>query len=98
MLVVLPRSFQYSDREAPKDWNRNQYQILGPHALEPFRFFEELQTEVPFSVHSLLPAFQNTDVFPTCFEADSHWNDSGTTVAAEAIADALIPRLHEAGW
>ena len=91
VVVVLPRSFQYSDREAPGSWESSQYEVLGPFALEPFRFFEDLAKEVDYPIHSLLPAFRQTKVFPTCFESDPHWNDAGTTVAAEDIA-ALLER------
>jgi len=91
VVVVLPRSFQYSDREAPGSWEAGEYAVQGPFALEPFRFFEELALRVDYPIHSLLPAFQQTTVFPTCFERDPHWTDAGTTVAAEDIA-ALLER------
>ena len=92
VVLVLPRSFQYSDREAPENWEvvrDEEYEVLGPYALEPFRFFDELRGQVDYPIHSLLEAFRDSGVFPTCFEDDPHWNDAGTTVAARAIAELL---------
>jgi hypothetical protein len=95
-VVVLPRSFQYSARECPNNWEADRYEVLGPHALEPFRFFDELRARADYPIHSLLPAFQASSVFPTCFDADPHWNDNGTTVAAEAIAAILRSHIESA--
>jgi len=88
-LFVLPRAYQYSDRECPDSWDKHAFTVLGPYALEPFRFFAELKDKVDYPIHSLLPAFQETDLYPTCFKNDPHWNEDGAGVAAEAIADAL---------
>lgn len=90
-LVVLPRAYQFSDREVPRNWEAGEYQVLGPHAHEPFRFFEEYARTARFPVLPLLGAFCETDVFPTCFEDDPHYNAAGHRVAAEAIARALEP-------
>jgi len=89
VVIVLPRSFQYSDREAPHNWEAEEYEELGPFALEPFRFFDELRGQVDYPINSLLETFRNAGVFPTCFEDDPHWNDAGTTIAARAIATIL---------
>ncbi len=89
VVFILPRHYQYSDREAPGSWERGKYEVLGPYSREPFRFFEELATTRPYPIHSLLPAFLETDVFPTCFEHDPHWNADGARVAADAIAAIL---------
>jgi len=88
-VVVVPRNYQYSDRESPRSWERNAYEPLGPYALEPFRFFSELDGKLGFPVYSLLPAFQRTTVFPTCFVDDPHWNEDGARVAADALAPIL---------
>jgi len=90
-VVVVPRNYQYSARESPRSWERKAYEPLGPYALEPFRFFSELSAEgtLGFPVYSLLPAFQQTKVFPTCFVDDPHWNPEGARVAAEALAPML---------
>ena len=90
VVFVFPRSFQYSTREAPESWERNETENLGPHVLEPFAYFEEIQGDLPFPVISLLPAFQNPDVFPTCFIGDPHWNANGARVAARAITARCI--------
>ncbi len=93
-LVVLPRNFQYSDRESPASWEAGEYMSLGPYVLEPFRFFAEQAKAAAFPVHSLLPTFQETTVFPTCFTGDPHWTPAGTTVAA----DALVQMCLSEGW
>lgn len=82
---VFPRSFQYSDREHPESWELDEVESLGPHVFEPFAFFDEVRDQLPFPVISLLPDFQSTDVFPTCFHDDSHWNADGAAIAARAI-------------
>lgn len=94
ILFVLPRSYQYSDRESPKSWEKDSYTPLGPYALEPFRFFDELKGKVDYPVYSLLKDFQETDVFPTCFEHDPHWNDAGATVAAKAITRFMVEEIN----
>lgn len=90
-VFVLPRAYQYSDRECPRNWERDEYTVLGPHALEPFRFFEELAGRVDYPVHSLLGDFRASREFPLYFEHDPHWNEAGHGVAARAIADRLGP-------
>jgi len=89
-LVVLPRNFQYSDRESPFSWEQGDYEDLGPWVLEPFRFFEEQARTVSFPVHSLLPAFRETEVFPTCYTGDPHWTPAGTRVAADALVGMAV--------
>lgn len=93
-LIVLPRNFQYSDRESPYSWERGQYHDLGPFVLEPFRFFDEKATSAPFPIHSLLPAFEATEIFPTCYSGDPHWTPAGTKVAADALVEMAV----EGGW
>lgn len=93
-VIVLPRNFQYSDRESPSSWERGDYEILGPSVLDPFRFFDQQAGEALFRVHSLLPAFQKTDVFPTCYSADPHWTPAGTQVAADAVVAMAV----DGGW
>ena len=89
-LIVLPRNFQYSDRESPLSWEAGDYENLGPFVLEPFRFFEEQAATAPFPIHSLLPTFKETDVFPTCFTGDPHWTPAGTQVAADALVEMAV--------
>lgn len=85
ILMILPRSYQYSDKESPNNWEKNEYEILGPYSHEPFKYFEGIKNEVDYPIHSLLPYFQNTTIFPTCFDHDPHWNEEGARIAAEAI-------------
>lgn len=93
LLVVFPRPFQYSDRESPKSWERHLYRPLGPHVLEPFRFIDELRTEVDYSVRSLLPIFEETETFPTTFFDDPHWNLDGNELATTALMGLIEERL-----
>ena len=91
VLVVLPRTYQYDAAESLDNREAAWYEVLGPHALEPFRWVDEEAVGWPFPVVSLLPAFRETDVFPTAFEDDPHWTPAGHRVAAGAIADAVAP-------
>jgi len=89
-LLVFPRSFQYSSRESPASWEAAEYTPMGPWVLEPFRFFDERRKEAPFKIHSLLPAFRNTVVFPTCFSDDPHWTPAGVGVAVEDLVATAV--------
>ena len=95
MVIVLPRTYQYSDRESPENWEARHYTVLGPHSLEPFRFFEELALEVDYPIHSLLDTFRDTDIFPTSFSDDPHWNPAGADLAAGAITRLLRKSVRE---
>ena len=94
-VVVLPRSYQYSARECPNNWEAERYDVLGPHAREPFAYFAELAASVDYPIWPLLEDFLSSDVFPTCFDADPHWNEAGSAVAARAIFARLEPLLRE---
>ena len=89
VLVVLPRTYQYTELEPRDSWEAFEYVALGEFVHEPFRFFEEYARTAPFPVVSLLEDFRTTPVFPTAFDNDPHWNPDGHRVAAEAIARAL---------
>ncbi|HXB56397.1 MAG TPA: hypothetical protein VN461_16605 [Vicinamibacteria bacterium] len=91
VFVLLPRSHQYSAREAPHNWESHEYTRLGPYALEPFRYFDELRGHVPYPVVSLLPDFQAAKEFPLYLDNDPHWSAAGNRVAAEAIWRAIRP-------
>jgi lysophospholipase L1-like esterase len=93
VVLLLPRTFQYSAEESPDNWEAGSYTVLGPYSREPFRFFESIADRLTFPVLSLLPTFEHTTVFPTSQTDDPHWNADGHRVAAEAIADFLAPRL-----
>lgn len=95
VVVVLPRSYQYSDREVPRNHEASQYAVLGPYSLEPFRFFDELRPTRAYPIVSLLEDFRANTEFPTCFEDDAHWNALGHRVAARAIARELAPIVDE---
>ena len=94
-VLLLPRCFQYSAEESPGNREAAEYTVLGPHSLEPFRFFASLEGKLSFPVLSLLPAFRDTTVFPTCLADDPHWTAAGHRVAAEAIAAFLADRIEE---
>jgi hypothetical protein len=50
---------------------------------------------VDFPVYSLLEGFQETEVFPTCFHDDPHWNASGSNLAAELIVGHILKHIEE---
>lgn len=90
--VMIPRNFQYSDRECADDPNRIYYTPLGPYVREPERWFTELKSRVDFPCESLLTWFEESPVFPKCFPKDPHWVSAGCAVAAEGIARVLDER------
>lgn len=90
VLIILPRAFQYSTRECPDNWEASSYINLGEYVHEPFRLFEQMEKDVDYPIISLLDTFQSTAVFPTCFQDDPHWNESGHKVAAEGLFKALL--------
>ena len=55
------------------------------------RYFAERPQRPAYPVRSLLPDFLDTDVFPTAFKADPHWNVDGVRVAV----DGLLRFLYE---
>ena len=85
ILLVFPRSYQYSDKESPNNWEKSQYQALGPFAHEPFKYFEQIKDDVDYPIFSLLPDFLDSTNFPTVFDNDPHWNETGTRIAVNAI-------------
>ena len=92
-VAALPRSYQHSKRECPKNWEAAEYEPLGPYALEPFKFFDELRQREQFPVWSLLEAFRDSEEFPLCFESDPHWTALGHTVAADGLAAPILELL-----
>lgn len=90
--IMIPRNFQYSDRECPDDPNRVYYTPLGPYVREPEKWFTALKTRVDFPCESLLTWFEESPVFPKCFPKDPHWVSAGCQVAAEGIARFLDAR------
>lgn len=102
MLVMLPRNYQYSDRESPESYIRVLYDVGGPFVREPFRWLKAFKSRAEFPCYSLLTDFESCGVFPTCFHDDPHWNRAGHTVAAEAIyrileGEGYWSRLTEGG-
>ena len=93
ILIILPRHYQYNAKESPKNWEAGEYRVLGPYSLELFRYFEMLSKKVDFPIYSLLKDFQETDVFPTCYEDDPHWNENGSEVATKGVVRILEPYL-----
>jgi len=91
VVFVLPRSYQYSDHECPQSWEKDMYVPLGPHALEVFRWLDEIRPQLDFPLVSLLETFQQNQEFPTCMDDDPHWNATGHRVAAEAVLKTLLP-------
>ncbi len=88
VVVLVPRSYQYSTRECPLNYE-NKYTILGPHVLNPFRFFAEVKSALPYPVLDLLPVFKQSQEFPLYFADDPHWNPAGARLAAQTLLDFL---------
>ncbi len=98
LVVIYPRSYQYSEREAPTNWAKNSYEIMGEYSLEPFAIFEAFARSESFPVHSFLRTFQETDVFPTCRYEDPHWTERGNRLVAETTvelfrAEGILPAI-----
>jgi len=90
-VVIYPRAYQYSDREAARSWELG-YDALGPHVREPFRYFAEVAETLPYPVLDLLPAFEASDEFPLFFARDPHWNPRGAGLAAREVFAGLVAR------
>ncbi len=91
VLFALPRGFMFSTTESPNNWEAGRYTPLGDYVLEPFLFLEDRADSLEYPYRSLLPAFKDTEVFPTSFDDDPHWNDAGTELAARAVFDLCLP-------
>lgn len=94
VLVLLPRHFQFSDRECPENWEAHHYRTLGPWVHEPNKWLCDLASRVDFACYDLLTDFATAHTVPLCFEDDPHWTPAGHQVAAEAIADRLVAGGH----
>jgi hypothetical protein len=90
-VVIYPRAYQYSDREAARSWELG-YDALGPHVREPFRYFAEVAETLPYPVLDLLPAFEASNEFPLFFVRDPHWNPRGAGLAAREVFSGLAAR------
>jgi hypothetical protein len=95
-LVIYPRAYQYSLREAPESWEAHRYEALGPWVREPFRYFEDNRDRLPYPVLSALGAFEESDEFPLFQNDDPHWNAAGARLMARTVArwtaeQGLIP-------
>lgn len=87
IVFIPPRHWQYTDQESPLSWERHNYVAKSEHVLNNFVYFDEKAITAPFPIISLLKDFQQTNVFPTTFEKDSHWNPDGAKFAAERILE-----------
>jgi hypothetical protein len=92
-VVIYPRSFQYSNSESPKNWERRFYAADGPFVREPFRYFREVAAELPYPVIDLMPTFEQSTATPLFLEDDPHWNRAGARLAGSS----LVPKLVELG-
>lgn len=91
-LVIYPRAYQYSRREAPRTWEDDRYQRLGPFVREPLNYIDQVADALPFPVIDLWPAFEGSTRFPLFFRNDPHWNRFGAALAAETAAHELSHR------
>jgi hypothetical protein len=92
LLVVPPRAYQYSEVECPRNWEASSYEIMGPYALDPFRYFDGVAPRLSYPVLTLLQTFRDAHDFPLFRDDDPHWSAAGTRLVAEAVARELIAR------
>jgi lysophospholipase L1-like esterase len=91
VLVIMPRAYQYSDRESLHNWEANEYTTLGPYCREPFRYFDELRPKVDYPIVSMLDEFRSAKEFPLFRDDDPHWNAEGQRVAARGLVRVIEP-------
>ena len=90
VVVIPPRHWQYTAKESPHSWENGSFEAMGPYALENYRYFDEKRPVTPYPLISLLNDFKNSTVFPTTFDKDSHWNQHGAKLAADAIFNHVL--------
>ena len=93
-LFILPR-YQHYDRNQclvgdPDGTEGGDIPLSDDYMFEYLNYFARKAKLVDFPIHSLLPNFQKTDVFPTVFDDNLHYNANGHKVAADAITNYLI--------
>lgn len=84
VVFVPPRHWQYTDKEAIDSWENGGFDVMGPYALENYRYFAGQQP--PFALVPMLDDFRETTLFPLNFRVDSHWNKQGARFFAERVA------------
>jgi|CXWL01.1.fsa_nt_gi lysophospholipase L1-like esterase len=92
-VVILPRFQHWSRREAPHNWEHDQYRLDEPYQDEMFRFYDGQAVGAPFPVLDLLPAFRATDRFPLAFDRDPHLNADGNAFLAETLLPSVTAWL-----
>lgn len=92
LLVLMPYNLHFNNAESPKDIGRigRHYNGEEPHRYTFFEYFEPAARQASIDVLNLLPAFQESEEFPLCFEHDSHYNAAGNRLAARTIARYLV--------
>jgi hypothetical protein len=89
-LVIIPRAYQYSDRESQHNWERDEYDVLGPYVKMPFQYFSEQASKLPFPILGLLDEFQKSQIYPLYLDNDPHWNSQGSLLAAQTVFRWLV--------
>ena len=84
LVFVPPRHWQYTDKEATETWEQG-FEVMGPYALENYKYFNARNEGTEFPIISLLNDFKETDQFPLNFTRDSHWNPTGAKFTAETM-------------
>ena len=95
MVLVPPRHWQYTDKEAPDSWENGTFDVMGPYALENFRYFDSKKSSAPFPIITMLEDFQKTDRFPLNFQVDSHWNKNGANFFAGKVAEKIAGQIEK---
>ena len=95
VVLVPPRHWQYTDKEALNSWENGGFDVMGPYALENFHYFDSKKNTAPFPIITMLEDFQNTDRFPLNFKVDSHWNKNGANFFAEKVAEKIAGQIEK---
>ena len=95
IVFVPPRHWQYTNKESPDSWENGTFDVMGPYALENFRYFDSKKSSAPFPIITMLEDFQNTDRFPLNFQGDSHWNQHGANFFAGKVAEKIAGQIEK---
>ena len=90
LLVVSPRFHHWNRKEAPDNWEADQYALDEPLQYELFRYFQDVAPQRAYGIFDLLPMFQETKEFPLVRADDPHWNARGHALVARALAERLL--------
>lgn len=68
------------------------YDVMGPYALEPFRYVDMVGPSLPYPFFNLSPAFSDSEEFPLFLVSDPHWNPAGCRLVARGLLKSLADK------